>query len=221
MIKRLATEKELQFLSKYGLALPAIKDATLFRYHLGEFILHEGDSFEYFYFVVTGKAKITLSTPNGKQLLLCYIFPEKMIGDLELMADSKESLATIQAASELTCIGIPLSSNSELLKNNLSFLKYLSTELARKLKKRNIDSTIMTLHHVEERLCAYIIQNAVNGFFCETLTDVSNLLGTSYRHLLRCLDKLCQNGVLKKEKIGFSILDETSLKNLASDLYIL
>ena len=221
MIKRLANESELQLLSKYGLTPSAIKSAALFKYTPGEFILSEGDVLDYFYFILSGKAKVTLSIPNGKQLLLTYIFSDSMIGDIELMTTSKESLATIQATSDLTCIGIPLGSNSELFKTNLSFLNYLSKELARKLRKRNINSTITTLHPVEERLCAYILQNIVNGIFNENLTDVSNLLGTSYRHLLRCLDKLCQNGILKKEKKGFSILNEASLKSLASDLYIL
>jgi len=79
----------------------------------------------------------------------------------------------------------------------------------------------MRLQSLETRLSAYIMQTASDGEFRETLTEVALMLGCSYRHLLRSLNKLCQQGVLSKEESGYHVVNSTRLAELAGDLYVL
>ncbi len=48
---------------------------------------------------------------------------------------------------------------------------------------------------------------------------MADLLGTSYRHLIRTVNKSCDEKIIKKEKNFISILNISSLKMLAGDLY--
>jgi len=55
--------------------------------------------------------------------------------------------------------------------------------------------------------------------FNETLTEIAELLGTSYRHLLRTINNLINREVLKKDNYGYEIINEEILRSLAVDLY--
>ena len=44
------------------------------------------------------------------------------------------------------------------------------------------------------------------------------LMGTSYRHLLRTLREFCENGYLVRENGGYLIADEEALKRLAGSI---
>ena len=106
------------------------------------------------------------------------------------------------------------------LKENLEFMSLIGKGLAQKLMQSNTNGAINLLHSLEERLCAYMIQASYQGIFCEKLTDVAIWLGTSYRHLLRILEKLCKEQILKKQKGMYLILDEKALKERASEEFI-
>jgi hypothetical protein len=60
----------------------------------------------------------------------------------------------------------------------------------------------------------------VDGFFVEKKTEVSEILGTSYRHLLRTFDRLCEKGVLKREGRGYRIADNNLLHEIGDDYYL-
>ena len=49
------------------------------------------------------------------------------------------------------------------------------------------------------------------------MTDVAATIGISYRHLLRLLNKLCDDAILKREKRRFQILDKEQLVQRSSE----
>ena len=187
----------------------------------GEFLSHAGEPMDCIYFVISGKAKVFLNLSSGKQLLLAYFTSKGIIGDIELMTNKPTNYTTVQAVTEFACIALPLNLYADSLKSNNAFVNYIAIELAEKLTQRVVNGAITTLQPVESRVCAYISQTASNGFFYEQLTDVAVVVGASYRHLLRCLGKLCKDGVLVKEAQGFLIADQRRLDSKAGDLYVL
>ena len=48
---------------------------------------------------------------------------------------------------------------------------------------------------------------------------MADLLGTSYRHLIRTINKLCDEKIIRKEKNSIVILNINALEELAGDLY--
>ncbi len=53
----------------------------------------------------------------------------------------------------------------------------------------------------------------------QKLTEIAELLGTSYRHLIRVINKLCDKEIIKKEKNALKIINRAALEELAGDLY--
>ena len=221
MEKNILDERDMEILANYGLHGLDLSQSALLSFLPDEFISHAGDPIDCIYFVVSGKAKVFLTLSSGKQLLLAYFVSRGIIGDIELMTERPTNYTTIQAVTATQCIALPLEFYAPVLKSNIIFVNYIARELAEKLVQRVINGAITTLQPVETRICAYISQTAINGVFREPLTDAATTVGASYRHLLRSLDKLCSDGILRKEPFGFQILDMEQLNEKAGDLYIL
>jgi CRP-like cAMP-binding protein len=109
----------------------------------------------------------------------------------------------------------------ETLRSNIVFVNHVAKELAEKLMQRAVNGAINTLQPLEARLSAYIMQTSADDKFKEPLTEVALMVGCSYRHLLRSLNKLCTQGVLRKHENIYRIIDSARLSALAGDLYVL
>ncbi len=99
------------------------------------------------------------------------------------------------------------------------FLRYISSSLATKLSRNTRNCSFNLLYPLENRLATYILASNEDLRFHENLTLLSELLATSYRHLLRVLTQFCTIGLLKKydsyyEIINFEALEELSNKTI-------
>lgn len=179
----------------------------------GEFILRQGYTCPYVYIVLDGKMKVFLTVPDGRTLLVSYYASNVILGEVELALDNDTAASSVQAITEVSCICIPRDRYQAEMKDSIPFINAVSAELAQKLFCSNRNSASTILHSLETRLCAYIANTNINGYFKETLTEVAEILGTSYRHLLRTLEKLCRKGVLEKTHRGYLIRDMDILKH--------
>lgn len=210
-----------ELLGRYGLDDQLLSKAMRFSYSRGEFLSRDGGPLAYICFVVSGKAKVLISLSDGKQMLLAYFISDGIIGDIELMTGKMTHGSTVQAVTDFECIVLPLTYYKDMLKSNISFVNHVAKELAEKLMQRAVNGAINTLQTLEARLSAYIMQTASDGEFNETLTEVALMLGCSYRHLHRSLNKLCEQGVLSKRGSVYRIVDPARLARHAGDLYVL
>jgi CRP-like cAMP-binding protein len=187
----------------------------LHRFRKDEFIFTQFDKPNYIYFFVSGKAKVHQVNKNGSVTLIKFYVTGDLVGDLELL-DIVASTASLQAIEEVLCIGINTSKYKDLLLNDVIFLKALATQLGKKLLEDTVNFSKNQSYAVENRLAAFILTSQVDGCFNETLTEVADYLGTSYRHLLRVLASLCSNGYLSKSSCGYQILERKQLEELAN-----
>ncbi|MDF2880338.1 MAG: cyclic nucleotide-binding domain protein [Clostridiaceae bacterium] len=191
-----------------------------------EYICRENEKLNYVYFFIAGKAKVYTTLSNGKSLLLCFYNSFKMLGDVEF-ANGEDAYNNVQAIEDTYCIGIPLEKLRLTLLKDAKFLKYISISIGEKLNRCSKNSSINLLYPLENRLASYIIAAGeriyINGVtiirFNENLTEISELLGASYRHLLRTLNTLCNKGALKKECSYYDVKNEEMMHALAADLY--
>lgn len=198
-------------LADYDVAGVDLRDAVSLYFQPGEAILREGMPMEYLLFVISGKAKVCSAASNGRDLILCYYISEGIVGDEELMTGAHIAGATIIAATEFHCIGLPYAKYADALKANLAFVNRVGKELAVKLFQSSHNGTAIALHSGEERLCTYILQTARGDVFSEPLTDAARSIGTSYRHLLRLLSRLRAEGVMQKEASEYRIINRPEL----------
>jgi CRP/FNR family putative post-exponential-phase nitrogen-starvation transcriptional regulator len=220
MQKGVLEKAHISILAGYFITEIDLSDAAVLRFLPGEMILCEGMPMEYLLLVISGKAKVCSTSANGKDLLLCYYISEGIIGDVELMTNNHIASTTLSAITEFLCIGLPYAKYADRLKGNLLFVNRVGRELAVKLLRNSKNSVITALHSCEERLCAYILLTEREGFFLENLTDVARSIGASYRHMLRMLSRLCSEGILRKERDVYRIIDREELIRRTPDYYL-
>ena len=206
----------LDLLDKYGL-LDHQSVCRVQQFDSGETIFAQGVEYKYIMIVVSGKAKVCTSASSGKDLVLAYYLSSGLIGDVELMSDTTYATASVITLSAFECIIVPFQDNQDSMFKNLTFMTTLAKGLSENLISSSHNYTSNALYSGEQRLCTYILQGAYKNYFFDNLTDVAATIGISYRHLLRLLNKLCDDAILKREKRRFQILDKEQLVQRSSE----
>lgn len=192
----------------------------------GEHICIEGEQVNFLLFFIKGKAKIYTTLKNGKNTLVCFYSPIKLIGDLEIV-NSELATSSIQVIEDSFCLGIPSEIVKGFLITDINFMRLICESLGEKLKKLSKNSSINLNYPLENRIASFILasKNTLRKdgkeviIFNENLTEIAELLGTSYRHLLRSLKTLCEKNIIIKRKTYYEVIDYNKLLSISSDLY--
>lgn len=203
-------------LAEYALDRLDLSSAALLRFDRFEWMLRAEQEISYLYILLSGKAKVCMSDESGRNLLLCYYVSEGIMGDIELMMGRKEAISSVQAVTPVVCIGLPLHVYADAMLAHLPFVLRVAKGLSLKLHASVSNTTEIILRPFETRLCEYLLQTAQNRVFSERLIDVAEQLGVSYRHLLRSLKSLCEEGLLEKKADGYHIIKEELLREKAA-----
>lgn len=196
----------------------------LFFFNKNEYICKADEKLNHMFFFVKGKAKVYASLSNGKSLLLCFYKPFKIIGDVEFM-HTETANSNVQVIEDSYCIGISFDKIRQLALDDPKFLRFVCDCLGNKLVKLSKNSSINLLYPLENRLSSFILATCNENedknkiIFEGNLTEVSELLGTSYRHLLRTLNILCNRCAIKKNQNYYEIININILERLAGELY--
>jgi len=207
-----------QRLARCGIAGIDPGGARLVRFSPGETLLNEGMPIEELLIIVSGRAKVSAAAANGRDLLLCYYVSEGILGDVELLTGARTACTTVRAVTEFVCIALPYAAYAETLLSQLPFVRHVARGLAEKLLDSSRANANNALHAGKERLAAYILRSAAGGAFWEPLTDAARATGMSYRHLVRLLGALREEGLIKKAGRGYRIIDADALRMLARDI---
>ena len=199
-------------------------DMKIIRYNRGEYLARSGEPLDHFMFFVRGRAKIYTVMENGKSYLLSFYEPMQVIGDVELMNDPKMGCnCHVEALVECDCLAIPMELMVDKFFEDTSFLRAVAKSLAIKTFQESMASSVNLLYTLESRLAAYILALAVDKsevVLDESYSDMADLLGTSYRHLARVMNKFVEDGLIEKNKKAILILDHDSLQDHAGELIL-
>lgn len=231
-MKRLENQEKLQwYIKKYNIddifEESILSAMELHSFSRGEHICRSHEKISYFYFQVEGKTKIYTLLKNGKSLSLRFYTPLQVMGDVELI-NNDFTTCNVEAITHVECIGIPIGLLRKVALNDVTFLQFICKSLSNKLVNSSYWSAVNLLYPLENRLASYILAISdndegypipYNEIETNKLTDMAELLGTSYRHLNRTLNNLCQKKIIKREKNTIVIMDRKSLEKLAGDLY--
>ncbi len=194
----------------------------ILRYNRGEYLARSGEALDNFMFFLKGRCKIYTIMPNGKSYLLQFYEPIRVIGDVELMYDRHMGCnCHVEALTECDCLVIPMSLMAEKYMHDVTFLKAVSYSLSEKLNQESISNSVNLLYTLENRLAGYILAYAVNSTqfqLHESYSDMADMLGTSYRHLARVMNKFVEEGLIEKKKKSIAILNVKGLQAYAGDL---
>lgn len=219
MIKSEISLSQQKTLEDYGFKPKELIGTHVLEFTEAEFVCIEDQPLDCILFVFDGTVKVCCDMENGKRLLLCFYRSGGVIGDLELMLDCNTAKTSVQAVSRVKCVSVPVKPNEAVLHSNIEFLNTVGNALARKLYRCSKNSSFIILYPLETRLCSYIEAMCKDGTFQDNLTEIAEMLGTSYRHLLRSLQELCAEGVLIKGEKGYRIRDNSALHERARSFY--
>jgi CRP-like cAMP-binding protein len=167
-----------------------IKYGKLVLLDKGYYLCREGFELNYVTIILEGICKVTRQQENGNIMSFGFYNNDGIIGDLETVSESNIASTSVVTISKLKGIRIPLKKSKELMKSNLNYSNLLAKYLALKLYSSSHQTTQNILLPLEERLTMYLVNTYPNKIFEGNLVQISQELGTSYRHLLRTIKKL-------------------------------
>lgn len=204
-----------------------VNELKVYRFDPGELIVRSGDRAAHFWFFVEGRAKVYLILENGKSLLVRFYFPPEIVGDVELFNEA-HYICNMQALTPVTCIGTSSQFMRRYARANSDFLIFMCRTLGSKLINFNLISAVNQNYTLETRLASYLA--AVSGFTdarhgmieeinTSNLTELADLLGTSYRHLTRTLKIFRDKGMITKREQEYIVSNRQLLLARAADIY--
>lgn len=214
MQKKLLSEVQKNTLSTYFLCADDLQGCCSCEYEEGEALMNIGFPLENLLFVCSGRAKVSRTAPNGRDLILCYYQSSGILGDVCFASGHVSLTTTVIAVSPITAISIPAKQNEAALKNNLNFMNCFAKGLAEKLIRSTENYVQSALYTAEQRLCKYILDSSQNGFYHDVMLDTAASTSMSYRHMYRILDALCKKNIIEKTKSGYKITDIQALKKI-------
>lgn len=191
-------------------------------YEKGECIFLAEHQLVFYYFLVDGKIKVFSLLENGKSLLLAFYNNFVTLGDVELLKNTP-ILNNVEVVENSYLIGIPANILREDCYNNNNFLKFMINSLSTKMQANNINNSYNLLYPLINRLSSYLLEhhNPNNKYIVlsSSFKDISDFLGTSYRHLNRTLNELEKLDIIRCEGKKIYILNIRKLEELAKNLY--
>ncbi len=217
-----ATAAEL--LGRHAAALPPLGTYPLAmeRFSPGQMLAASGEPFTRLCFVVEGCATVFNAMENGRAALLTEYRGVQTIGEVELLTDSPVLTGSVRASTAGAMLCVPLSTAREKLLSDAAMLRFLGREVARKLERTSRLAAQDRLYPLAARLAAYLLYAQPEGAADEGrplhLTRLSELTGTSYRHLLRTLRDFTDRGYVRRAEGGYRVADREALERLAGTL---
>ncbi|OZM55780.1 Crp/Fnr family transcriptional regulator [Lottiidibacillus patelloidae] len=197
---------------------------SLYSFEQGEHICEQGDPSKYLYFLVKGKLKIYTSSAEGKTLILSFKTPLDVIGDIEYVQEIP-IINTVEAVSETHMLGIPYDKLKKYANRHAPFLQFLLKAITQKFHMKSNSMNLNLMYPVEVRLASYLLSITYEEQVVQkeeqistaNVTDIANLIGTSYRHLNRVILKLCKDGLIERKDKAIVIQDREGLKSLVGN----
>ncbi len=181
----------------------------------GERLTVQGEKVDFFYMVLKGRAKVFVSSENGRTLMLAKSESGDVVSEAELVRYIRTAMATTIAETYMVCLAVPMSRAEYELTHNIKF----SNEIAKVISEKLFDSSNNCLSTAvrtgEQRLCEYLLLNAKDNILQGTLTDAADSIGISYRHLCRMMKALTEEGTVAKIGGKYYIKDGNTLAGKA------
>ncbi|MGN7403391.1 Crp/Fnr family transcriptional regulator [Cytobacillus praedii] len=198
---------------------------TLQQYRQDEIILLEGLELESLFFLVEGKVKITSSVETGKSLLLRFVQPLSIIGDIELIRHVPVQ-SQVKAVNGCLLIGLHVDYIKQHEMNNPKFLHTLLEHVSYKLQTCTTASRVNLLASVENKFASYLMSTTSpepDNFFgieikTSNIKEIADLLGTTYRHLNRVIYSLSQKKIIERNKNSIRILNWDKLEEMSNGI---
>ena len=184
--------------------LSAITAMVTFReYPRGSFILTQNDRGSIMYLLVSGRVKVSLASPEGKELALSYLEAPAHFGEMAA-ADSEPRSADVIAMTDVEVVGIEARDLAAVIKTQPELAIMLITSLSRRVRDLIGRLEDMAFHDATHRVMRVVLNVATASYeargvpVIENLThyEIATLAGTSRETASRVISNLGRDGIL-------------------------
>jgi CRP/FNR family cyclic AMP-dependent transcriptional regulator len=178
------------------------------RYNKDDVIFHADESGDVFCVIREGKVKITIISPEGKEIILSMMGPGDFFGEMALLDDEPRS-ATVVAMEPLEVVTIWRTDFLEIMKDNFSITKKVMAELSRRVRRMSNRIESLATMDVYGRLARFFLDLATqqgklldNGYVAVTRPThqaIANMIGTSRETVSRLIHELMRQDLLLSE----------------------
>lgn len=176
----------------------------LIQFDKGELLNHPLKPMDGFLLIIEGNITIYDISRDGSIRYVSRTGAGTLIGEMEFIGVDSHLLYT-EASEPVLCLSIPFKENREVLENDPVFLRFVLSQLAKKLSMSSeLDAMGQTL---EEKVLLYLRKIQPDHEIC-SVNETMQIIHCSRRQLQRVLKKLCDEGTLVKTSRGHYRLKE-------------
>ncbi|PYQ33327.1 MAG: hypothetical protein DMF57_09895, partial [Acidobacteria bacterium] len=155
-----------------------------------------------------GQVKVTMISPEGKEIILSLLGPGEFFGEMALLDDEPRS-ATVVATEALELVTIWRSDFLQILGENFTIAKKVLAELSKRLRNASNRIESLATMDVYGRLARFFLDLAReqgktldNGYVAVTRPThqaIANMIGTSRETVSRLIHDLMRQNLLLSE----------------------
>ena len=178
------------------------------RYAKDDVIFHADESGDVFCLIREGQVKVTMISPEGKEIILAILGPGEFFGEMALHDDEPRS-ATVVATEPLDLVTIWRSDFLQILQENFSISRKVLAEISRRLRSASNRIESLATMDVYGRLARFFLDLArdqgkvlENGYVAVTRPthqSIANMIGTSRETVSRLIHDLMRQNLLLSE----------------------
>ena len=172
-------------------------------YPKGAFVVNQNESGSTMYLLVSGRVKVSLASPDGKELALNYLEAPAHFGEMSLV-DAEPRSADVIAVTEIELFSLDAKDLSSAIQLNPRLALSLIATLSRRLRHTIARLEDMAFHDATHRVMRVILNVATASYetrgvpVIQGLThyDIATLAGTSRETASRIISMLAKEGVV-------------------------
>ena len=132
------------------------------RYAKDDVVFHADESGDIFCLISEGQVKVTMISPEGKEIILSLLGPGDFFGEMALL-DNEPRSATVVATEPLELVTIWRSDFLQILSENFSITQKVLAELSRRLRSASSRIESLATMDVYGRLARFFLDLAARA----------------------------------------------------------
>ena len=190
------------------------------KYQKGEVIFFENDSFKKLYLLVSGKVKLSMLSPDGKEKVITILQSGDILGEISLFDEDPHPL-TAEVIEEAKLMILPWNGLEKIIMERPRLALKIIEAMSKKTRLLTSQIRDLVFQDAAGRLASLLVRFGEDfGIDVDegkkidivlTHQEIANLLGTSRVTVTKMINKFIDEGILKIKNRKMIILDEERL----------
>jgi len=182
-------------------------------------IVHEGEVSEYFYVILTGKAKVIIKNNENREFIISFLKAGEFFGEMGMLDNERRS-ATVVAMTSCELFLIGKSDFEAFLASNYEIVRYMLKSFSHRMRTviRKIESLAMM--DVYGRVARILLENSelINGELLYryrlSKQEFSEMVGASREMVSRVMKHLEEDGFIETRDDKLIVIHESQTQML-------